>query len=159
MLSFFFCFKVSVVIIDLLSNVVQKAHVCIDSYTNPLVLLPRPMNSRCNLILLHVFFFLLLKSLNPVPRQLMINLLKTIRHNANQLTPRSKYKERERERERERENMDATQSRLSILMLPWLAHAHISPFLEPSKKLTERNFHIYFCSTPINLDSHQAKNF
>ena len=60
LLSFFFCcFKVSVVIIDSLSNVVQKAHVCIesiDSYTNPLVLLSRPMNSRCNLILLHVFF-------------------------------------------------------------------------------------------------------
>lgn len=31
----------------------------------------------------------------------MINLLKTIRHNANQLTPRRKYKGREGERERE----------------------------------------------------------
>ncbi|KAL0007939.1 hypothetical protein SO802_009441 [Lithocarpus litseifolius] len=36
-------------------------------------------------------------------------------------------------------------------MLPWLAHGHISPFLELAKKLTTRNFHVYFCSTPINL--------
>uniref|UniRef100_A0A7N2LF29 Glycosyltransferase n=1 Tax=Quercus lobata TaxID=97700 RepID=A0A7N2LF29_QUELO len=53
--------------------------------------------------------------------------------------------------------MDATQRRLSILMLPWLAHGHISPSLELSKKLTERSFHIYFCSTPINLDSIKPK--
>ncbi|XP_057954869.1 flavanone 7-O-glucoside 2''-O-beta-L-rhamnosyltransferase-like [Malania oleifera] len=39
----------------------------------------------------------------------------------------------------------------SILMLPWLAHGHISPFLELAKKLSHKNFHIYFCSTPINL--------
>nr|POE94845.1 beta-d-glucosyl crocetin beta-1,6-glucosyltransferase [Quercus suber] len=36
-------------------------------------------------------------------------------------------------------------------MLPWLAHGHISPFLELAKKLTTRNIHIYFCTTPINL--------
>ncbi|KAK7852349.1 beta-d-glucosyl crocetin beta-1 [Quercus suber] len=53
--------------------------------------------------------------------------------------------------------MGATQRRLSILMLPWLAHGHISPYLELSKKLTERSFHIYFCSTPINLDSIKPK--
>ena len=39
----------------------------------------------------------------------------------------------------------------SILMLPWLAHGHISPFLELAKNLAQRNFHILFCSTPINL--------
>ncbi|GMP22385.1 hypothetical protein CsSME_00000437 [Camellia sinensis var. sinensis] len=38
-------------------------------------------------------------------------------------------------------------------MLPWLAHGHISPFLELAKKLLERNFHIFLCSTPINLKS------
>ncbi|KAI7983433.1 Flavanone 7-O-glucoside 2''-O-beta-L-rhamnosyltransferase [Camellia lanceoleosa] len=39
----------------------------------------------------------------------------------------------------------------SILMLPWLAHGHVSHFLELAKKLSQRNFNIYFCSTPINL--------
>ncbi|KAG6680352.1 hypothetical protein I3842_13G037300 [Carya illinoinensis] len=53
--------------------------------------------------------------------------------------------------------MDSTQSRLRVLMLPWLAHGHISPFLELSKRLTERNFHIYFCSTPVNLSSIEPK--
>ncbi|KAG2672360.1 hypothetical protein I3760_13G036600 [Carya illinoinensis] len=47
--------------------------------------------------------------------------------------------------------MDARHSRISVLMFPWLAHGHISPFLELAKKLTKRNFHIYFCSTPVNL--------
>ncbi|XP_057779284.1 UDP-glucosyltransferase 29-like [Salvia miltiorrhiza] len=40
-----------------------------------------------------------------------------------------------------------------ILMFPWLAHGHVFPFLELAKKLSSRNFHIYFCSTSINLDS------
>ncbi|KAL3520963.1 hypothetical protein ACH5RR_019112 [Cinchona calisaya] len=38
-----------------------------------------------------------------------------------------------------------------VLMFPWLAHGHISPFLQLSKKLIKRNFQIYFCSTAINL--------
>ena len=42
---------------------------------------------------------------------------------------------------------------ISVLMLPWLAHGHISPFLELAKKLANRNFHIYMCSTPANLSS------
>ncbi|GMH13241.1 hypothetical protein Nepgr_015082 [Nepenthes gracilis] len=46
--------------------------------------------------------------------------------------------------------MDSKEA-LQILMLPWLAHGHISPFLELAKKLTKKNFIIYFCSTPINL--------
>ncbi|KAL7228521.1 hypothetical protein ACSBR2_007276 [Camellia fascicularis] len=49
--------------------------------------------------------------------------------------------------------MDSKQSKMNVLMLPWLAHSHISPFLELAKKLSERNFYIYFCSTPINLKS------
>nr|GEX31828.1 beta-D-glucosyl crocetin beta-1,6-glucosyltransferase-like [Tanacetum cinerariifolium] len=40
----------------------------------------------------------------------------------------------------------------SVVMLPWLAHGHISPYLELAKRLAARNFHIYFCSTSINLD-------
>ncbi|KAL4601094.1 hypothetical protein ACB092_11G247400 [Castanea dentata] len=47
--------------------------------------------------------------------------------------------------------MEATHNNISVVMLPWLAHGHISPFLELAKKLTTRNFHIYFCTTPINL--------
>ncbi|KAI3448272.1 hypothetical protein Pfo_004937 [Paulownia fortunei] len=35
----------------------------------------------------------------------------------------------------------------------WLAHGHVFPFLELAKSLSKRNFHIYFCSTSINLDS------
>ncbi|GMP84045.1 hypothetical protein CsSME_00037730 [Camellia sinensis var. sinensis] len=47
--------------------------------------------------------------------------------------------------------MDTKQSTINVLMLPWLAHGHISPFLELAKKLSHINFHIYLCSTPINL--------
>ncbi|XAR64956.1 hypothetical protein NMG60_11008863 [Bertholletia excelsa] len=36
-------------------------------------------------------------------------------------------------------------------MFPWLAYGHICPSLELAKRLSDRNFHIYFCSTPINL--------
>jgi cyanidin-3-O-glucoside 2''-O-glucuronosyltransferase len=51
--------------------------------------------------------------------------------------------------------VDAKQK--SVLMLPWLAHGHISPFLELAKKLTLRNFHIYLCSSPVNLNSVKPK--
>ncbi|KAL3523630.1 hypothetical protein ACH5RR_016464 [Cinchona calisaya] len=46
---------------------------------------------------------------------------------------------------------------ITILMFPWLAHGHISPFLELAKKLTLRNFFIQFCSTPTNLTSIEQK--
>ncbi|PQM39589.1 beta-D-glucosyl crocetin beta-1 6-glucosyltransferase-like [Prunus yedoensis var. nudiflora] len=50
------------------------------------------------------------------------------------------------------------QRSITILMLPWLAHGHISPFLELAKKLTsKRNFHIFICSTPVNLTSIKPK--
>ncbi|CAL8118801.1 unnamed protein product [Prunus armeniaca] len=50
------------------------------------------------------------------------------------------------------------QRSLTILMLPWLAHGHISPYLELAKKLTtKRNFHIFICSTPVNLSSIKPK--
>ncbi|WCJ28744.1 UDP-glucosyltransferase 29 [Euphorbia peplus] len=45
-----------------------------------------------------------------------------------------------------------SQGKTKILMFPWLAHGHISPFLELAKKLSHKNFYIYFCSTPINLN-------
>lgn len=40
-----------------------------------------------------------------------------------------------------------------VLMLPWLAHGHIFPYYQLAKRLAKRNFHIFFCSTPINLSS------
>ncbi|KAL1827971.1 hypothetical protein ACET3Z_006383 [Daucus carota] len=48
-------------------------------------------------------------------------------------------------------------SNLSVLMLPWLAHGHISPCLDLAKKLSTRNFNIFLCSTPINLESVKNK--
>nr|ARU08115.1 UGT24 [Gardenia jasminoides] len=49
--------------------------------------------------------------------------------------------------------MDSKEDVLRILMLPWLAHGHVSPFLELAKKLTSRNsnFQVYICSTPVNV--------
>ncbi|KAJ7942776.1 Glycosyltransferase [Quillaja saponaria] len=48
---------------------------------------------------------------------------------------------------------DSRQRKIRVLMLPWLAYGHISPFLELAKRLSNRNFHIYFCSTLVNLTS------
>lgn len=45
----------------------------------------------------------------------------------------------------------------TILMLPWLAHGHISPYFELAKKLAARNFTIHICSTPVNLTSIRPK--
>ncbi|KAL6567992.1 hypothetical protein OROGR_001660 [Orobanche gracilis] len=41
----------------------------------------------------------------------------------------------------------------SVLMLPWLAHGRISPYLDLAKKLATRNFNIYLCFTSVNLNS------
>ncbi|KAG5533067.1 hypothetical protein RHGRI_027337 [Rhododendron griersonianum] len=49
--------------------------------------------------------------------------------------------------------METRKGSISVLMLPWLAHGHISAFLELAKRLTEKNFFIYFCSSSINLNS------
>ncbi|KAG5533961.1 hypothetical protein RHGRI_027974 [Rhododendron griersonianum] len=53
--------------------------------------------------------------------------------------------------------MDSKQSTITVIMFPWLAHGHISPFLELAKKLSTRNFKIYLCSTPVNLTSIKSK--
>lgn len=47
--------------------------------------------------------------------------------------------------------------KMSILMLPWLAHGHVSPFFELAKLLIAKNFHIFFCSTSILLNSIKPK--
>ncbi|KAG6435474.1 hypothetical protein SASPL_100348 [Salvia splendens] len=49
--------------------------------------------------------------------------------------------------------MESNQASLSILMFPWLAHGHVFPYLELAKNLTKHNFTIFFCSTPIILQS------
>lgn len=49
------------------------------------------------------------------------------------------------------------QSRIKVLVLPWLAHGHISPFLELSKQLVKQKFYIYFCSSPVNLSRIKGK--
>ncbi|KAK4384156.1 UDP-glucosyltransferase 29 [Sesamum angolense] len=47
-----------------------------------------------------------------------------------------------------------SETNFRILMFPWLAHGHIFPYLELSKRLLIRkNFYIYLCSTPINFTS------
>ncbi|KAF8008990.1 hypothetical protein BT93_J0086 [Corymbia citriodora subsp. variegata] len=49
--------------------------------------------------------------------------------------------------------MATTRRTIRVLMLPWLAHGHIGPFLELAKRLSKRNFHIFLCSSPVNLTS------
>ncbi|XP_073313596.1 beta-D-glucosyl crocetin beta-1,6-glucosyltransferase-like [Primulina huaijiensis] len=46
---------------------------------------------------------------------------------------------------------------LRVLMFPWLAHGHISPYLELAKRLAARNFIVYLCSSPANLSSIKNK--
>lgn len=55
-----------------------------------------------------------------------------------------------REKTIQREVMAET-TNLSVLMFPYLAYGHFTPFLELAKKLSDRGFLIDFCSTPINL--------
>ncbi|XP_047306281.1 UDP-glucosyltransferase 29-like [Impatiens glandulifera] len=49
--------------------------------------------------------------------------------------------------------METKKPCLNVVMVPWLAHGHVSPYLELAKRLADRNFRIYLCSTPINLSS------
>ncbi|KAJ7974941.1 Glycosyltransferase, partial [Quillaja saponaria] len=49
------------------------------------------------------------------------------------------------------------EQKLSVLMLPWLGQGHLIPFLDLAKKLSERNFNIYICSSPANLDPIREK--
>ncbi|KAL6977762.1 beta-D-glucosyl crocetin beta-1,6-glucosyltransferase [Sarracenia purpurea var. burkii] len=53
--------------------------------------------------------------------------------------------------------MDSKRRTITVLMFPWLAHGHISPYLELAKKLTTRNFKIFLCSSPVNLDCIKGK--
>nr|GMD63270.1 beta-D-glucosyl crocetin beta-1,6-glucosyltransferase-like [Ipomoea batatas] len=41
----------------------------------------------------------------------------------------------------------------SVVMFPWLAYGHITPFLGLAKNLVDLGFLIQFCPTPVNLNS------
>ncbi|XP_060191752.1 beta-D-glucosyl crocetin beta-1,6-glucosyltransferase-like [Lycium barbarum] len=57
------------------------------------------------------------------------------------------------------EIQDTNTTTLKVLMVPWLAHGHVIPYLELAKKLSNTNvFSIYFCSTPIILNSINQEN-
>lgn len=43
------------------------------------------------------------------------------------------------------------QGELSVVMFPWLAHGHITPFLELAKILATHGLKIFFVSTPLNI--------
>ncbi|KAH6756180.1 hypothetical protein C2S53_004279 [Perilla frutescens var. hirtella] len=53
--------------------------------------------------------------------------------------------------------MEKEKCEFRILMFPWLSYSHVHPFLELAKNLTKKGFHIYICSSPINLDSIRKK--
>ncbi|CAI9770341.1 unnamed protein product [Fraxinus pennsylvanica] len=53
--------------------------------------------------------------------------------------------------------MNVNRKTLHVVMFPWLAHGHISPYLELAKRLAKRNFIIHLCSTPANLSSIKNK--
>ncbi|XP_019180270.1 PREDICTED: beta-D-glucosyl crocetin beta-1,6-glucosyltransferase-like [Ipomoea nil] len=44
-------------------------------------------------------------------------------------------------------------SRCNVLMFPWIAQGHFTPFLELAKILSSRNFTVHFCSSPTILES------
>ncbi|XP_073027517.1 mogroside IIIx synthase-like [Primulina eburnea] len=45
------------------------------------------------------------------------------------------------------------EAKFRILVFPYLSFSHVYPFFELAKRLSNRNFHIYFCSSAINLES------
>ncbi|KZV54936.1 flavanone 7-O-glucoside 2''-O-beta-L-rhamnosyltransferase-like [Dorcoceras hygrometricum] len=53
--------------------------------------------------------------------------------------------------------MDAGQRSVRVLMFPWLAYGHISPFLQLARTLARRNFMFYIASSEINLASMRGK--
>ncbi|GLJ52925.1 hypothetical protein SUGI_1127410 [Cryptomeria japonica] len=51
----------------------------------------------------------------------------------------------------------ADQRQLHVLMFPWLAHGHITPFLELAKSLTSYGLKISFLSTQLNIERIKQK--
>nr|QLL91378.1 UGT91A1 [Gynostemma pentaphyllum] len=46
----------------------------------------------------------------------------------------------------------AADKKLRIGMFPWLAFGHIIPYLELSKRIAQKGHHVFFISTPLNID-------
>lgn len=42
-------------------------------------------------------------------------------------------------------------NQVHVLMFPWLAHGHFSPYAELSIKLAERGINVSFLTTPVNV--------
>lgn len=53
--------------------------------------------------------------------------------------------------------MNPGTKKTSVLLFPWLAHGHVSPFLELGDRLSKKNFEVCLCSTPANLSSIRVK--
>ncbi|XP_075488101.1 mogroside IIIx synthase-like [Primulina tabacum] len=49
--------------------------------------------------------------------------------------------------------MEKDKAKSRILMFPYLSYSHVYPYFELAKRLFNRNFHIYFCSSAINLET------
>ncbi|KAL3620221.1 hypothetical protein CASFOL_035133 [Castilleja foliolosa] len=49
--------------------------------------------------------------------------------------------------------MGSQKACLKVVLFPWLAHGHISPFLDLAITLSQNNFTCYIISTPVNLVS------
>nr|GMD68481.1 beta-D-glucosyl crocetin beta-1,6-glucosyltransferase-like [Ipomoea batatas] len=56
------------------------------------------------------------------------------------------------------EYRNQTRSPLKVLLFPWLAYGHVTPYFELAKKLSQKNFKIYFHSTPAILDNIKRNN-
>ena len=46
---------------------------------------------------------------------------------------------------------EENQRELRVVMFPWFAHGHITPFLELAKSLATHGLQIFFVSTPLNI--------
>ena len=49
--------------------------------------------------------------------------------------------------------MESKERGISVLMLPWLGHSHVSSYLQLGKRLAKRGFSVTLCSTQVNLTS------
>ncbi|KAL8158312.1 UDP-glucosyltransferase 29-like [Apium graveolens] len=49
--------------------------------------------------------------------------------------------------------MESKDRGMTVLMLPWLGHSHVSSYLQLGKRLARRGVSVYLCSTPVNLTS------
>ncbi|GLJ04953.1 hypothetical protein SUGI_0007720 [Cryptomeria japonica] len=51
------------------------------------------------------------------------------------------------------------QRELRVVMFPWLAYGHMTPFLELAKTLTTHGLKIFFVSIPLNIQRIKLQMF